>query len=119
PEKPTSLDRQLHDVLRRQTLIALHSPTTLSAAVDLESKFTESALGQVQICDYRQFAHGRHHWLAKRAADTAVLSIESLDDELVASQTLALLPKEIPVHRLVVRRKGWFADLGAICEGFY
>lgn len=117
--QPTALDRRLQDLLARPTLVVLHGPATVSAAVDIESKFTEAALGQVQICDYRQFAHGRHHWLAKRPAETAVLSLESLDDELVASQTLALLPETVPSRRLIVSRRSWLADLGAICEGFY
>jgi hypothetical protein len=50
---------------RRETLVVLYGPSTQAAAVDLESKFTEAALGQVQLADYRNFAHGRHHWLAK------------------------------------------------------
>ncbi len=117
--KSGSRDHHLQAVLQRETLVVLHSPATLSAAVDLESKFTEAALGQVQICDYRQFAHGRHHWLAKRPEQSAILSVESLDDEPIATQTLDLLPKAIPVHRLQVRRTGWLADLAALCEGFY
>ena len=47
--------------------LVLHGPSTRSAAVDLESKFTEAALGNVQLADFRNFAHGRHHWLAKKA----------------------------------------------------
>lgn len=50
----------------RPTTVVLHGPSTKIGAVDLESKFTEAALGTVQLADYRNFAHGRHHWLAKR-----------------------------------------------------
>lgn len=38
------------------TLIVLHGPSTLVAAVDIESKFTEAALANVQIADYRNRA---------------------------------------------------------------
>jgi hypothetical protein len=108
-----------HDILERQTLLVLHGPATLSAAIDVESKFTEAALGNVQIADYRQFAHGRHHWLAKRTQETAVLSIESADDHSVALQTLRLLPPSIPAQRIQIQNTGVIADLAAICQGFY
>jgi hypothetical protein len=64
--------------------------------VDLESKFTEAAIGNLQIADYRNFAHGRHHWLAKRADDSGVLAFVSSTDQAVAERTLALIPNEIP-----------------------
>ena len=53
-------------LLARRTLLVLHGPATTAAAIDIESKFTEAGLGHVTICDFRQFAHGRHHWLAKK-----------------------------------------------------
>src|SRR5262245_37046615 len=59
------LDSRCRRLWERETLVVLHGPTTRSAAVDLESKFTEAALGNVRTADYRHFAHGRHHWLAK------------------------------------------------------
>jgi hypothetical protein len=112
-------DNRYTEILARQTLLVIHGPATTAAAVDIESKFSEAALGQVQTCDFRQFAHGRHHWLAKRAADTAILSLESPDDMKVAQQTLEILPKSVPTSRLLVSHSGWAADLAAICEGFY
>ena len=106
-------------LLSRRTLLVLHGPATMAAAVDIESKFTEAALGQVQTCDFRQFAHGRHHWLAKRDEDSAILSLETPDDKTVAAQTLELLPKSVPTTRLNIAHDGWLADLAGICEGFY
>ena len=61
----------------RNTTLVLHGPTTRIGAIDLESKFTEAAVGNLQIADYRNFAHGRHHWLAKRASESAVLAFVS------------------------------------------
>ena len=84
----------------RDTLTVLYSPTTKPAAIDLESRFTEAAIGHVQVADYRNFAHGRHHWMAKYPGQTAVLSFESRDDRELADRTLALLPEKIPVVRL-------------------
>jgi hypothetical protein len=106
-------------LLSRKTLLVLHGPATMAAAIDIESKFTEAALGHVKLCDFRQFAHGRHHWLAKRDEDSAILSLETPDDKTVAAQTLELLPKSVPTTRLQIPHDGWLADLAGICEGFY
>jgi hydroxymethylpyrimidine pyrophosphatase-like HAD family hydrolase len=84
---------------RRDTLIVLCGGATSCGAVDLESKFTEAALGHVQVADYRNFAHGRHHWLAKRSATSAVVAFTTDEDRGLATRTLALLPKSVPVLR--------------------
>lgn len=84
----------------RPTTIVLHGVESSVAAIDLESKFTEAALGNLQISDYRNFAHGRHHWLAKRGDQSGVVAFSSDTDVHVADRTLALLPKEIPILRV-------------------
>jgi hypothetical protein len=84
----------------RPTTVVLHGPATRMGAVDLESKFTEAALGNVQIADWRNFAHGRHHWLAKHGDQSAVLALVSSDSEALAERTLALIPPQVPVARL-------------------
>lgn len=86
----------------RQTTIVLHGASTRIGAVDLESKFTEAALGNLQIADYRNFAHGRHHWLAKRGAQSAILAFIADDDRVLAERTLALIPDDIPVARIAL-----------------
>ena len=91
------LHRRLSPVWERQTLVVLHGPSTYVAAVDLESRFTEAALRNVWTADYRNFAHGRHHWLAKHADSTAVLALVTPDDQELASRTLALIPDSVPV----------------------
>jgi fructoselysine-6-P-deglycase FrlB-like protein len=84
----------------RQTTLVLHGATTRVGAIDLESKFTEAALGNLQLADYRNFAHGRHHWLAKRGEHTAIIAFISDEDRALAEKTLALVPAEIPMARL-------------------
>jgi hypothetical protein len=86
----------LPDVLRRETLIVLHGSDTKSAAVDLESKLTEAGLARVQLADFRNFGHGRHHWLAKRASESAILAFSTPEDGSLCARTLALLPTEVP-----------------------
>lgn len=117
--RPIAADHRYVDILARRTLLVLHGPDTAAAAIDIESKFTEAALGYVQVSDFRQFAHGRHHWLAKKAMESAILTLESADDDGLATQTLSHLPASVPVKRLVIARSGWQADLAAICEVFY
>jgi fructoselysine-6-P-deglycase FrlB-like protein len=86
----------------RSTTLVLHGPTTRIGAVDLESKFIEAAIGNLQIADFRNFAHGRHHWLAKRARESAVLAFVSEADRELAERTLSLIPDEIPQVRLFI-----------------
>lgn len=92
----TSTEGNLERVLERETMIVLYSLDTKSAAVDLESKFTESALGRIQLSDFRNFGHGRHHWLAKRNRESAVLALCSPGDMMLAKKTLSFLPKNVP-----------------------
>ena len=91
---------QVAPTLERDNLVVLHGPASALGAIDLESKFTEAALGQVQLADYRNFAHGRHHWLAKRGKTSAVLAFISDEDTDIASRTLSLIPAEVPVARV-------------------
>lgn len=82
-----------------ETIIVLHGMGTRPGAVDLESKFTEAALGVVQLADYRNFAHGRHHWLAKNGSKSSVVAFVAPEDKDLAEATLNCLPKDIPVVR--------------------
>ncbi len=54
------------------------------------------ALGHVQIADYRQFAHGRHHWLAKRGDESAVLALSTDADDAIAARSCGCSPTPSP-----------------------
>ena len=84
----------------RSTTLVLHGSSTRIGAIDLESKFTEAGLGHVQLADYRNFAHGRHHWLAKRPETSAVLAFVNGADRTLAERTLDLIPEDIPQVRI-------------------
>jgi len=117
----TALDElrmQLGPLLDREHLVVLHGANTKPAAWDIESKFTEAALGCVQIADYRNFAHGRHHWLAKRGEASAVLALADESETALADRTVALLPPRIP--HLVLRCAGDPVEcaLASIVKGF-
>lgn len=91
---------QTEPLWARNTTLLLYGPSARLGAVDLESKFTEAAIGNLQLADYRNFAHGRHHWLAKRGNDSAVIAFISDHDRLLAERTLALLPNNVPIARI-------------------
>ena len=84
----------------RSTTLVLHGSSTRIGAIDLESKFTEAALGHLQLADYRNFAHGRHHWLAKRPETSAVLAFVTYADRALAERTLDLIPADVPQARI-------------------
>jgi fructoselysine-6-P-deglycase FrlB-like protein len=96
----SELDQAFRPLCERRTLTVLHGHMTQPAATDIESRFTEAALGNVQLADYRNFAHGRHHWLSRKADDTAVLILSTPEDQVAADRTASLLPKSIPALRL-------------------
>lgn len=83
-----------------ETVIVLYGAASHPAAVDLESKFTEAALCNVWIADYRHFAHGRHHWLAKRGNRSSVIAFVAKSEASLASRTLSELPAHVPQLRI-------------------
>lgn len=128
---PTSLDDLLADygglnglsahlkahvaaIWDRRYFIALHDAMTRPAITDLESKLSETALRPVQAVDYRNFAHGRHFWLARHADQTAVISIESADCLAVANETLRLIGDRVPCIRMAFHGSLTAAPLAAI-----
>ena len=98
----------------RETLVVLYGPSVSSAALDLESKFSEAALGNIQLADFRNFAHGRHHWIAQRASSTGVLAIFAHDERDLAEKTLRLIPPTIPVARVSLPNAGPAASVAAL-----
>ncbi len=106
-------------LFNKDTIIVLYSITCKSAAIDLESKFAEAALGNIQLADFRNFGHGRHHWLAKHQDNTAVLALVSDKDEDICERTLSYVPEDVPVFRLHFRGDPILAGLSALVSGLY
>ena len=101
----------------RATLVVLHGAMTKPAAMDVESRFTEAALAGVQPADFRNFAHGRHYWLARHADTSAVLAFAEPGDAAVATRTLALIPGGVP-RRQVGVGPGMAGAIAEFKEGF-
>lgn len=117
--KISTLKKQCSPLWTKQHLVVLYGPSASSAGVDIESKFTEAALGVTQIADYRNFAHGRHFWLAKHGETTAVLALITKDDKTLADKTIKLIPTQIPTVSLETPFAGPLADLSLLAMGFY
>ncbi|HXT71683.1 MAG TPA: hypothetical protein VN700_18145 [Vicinamibacterales bacterium] len=109
-----ALNKRMTQTGTGNTLVVLYGPSTRVAAVDLESRFTEAALQNVWIADYRNFAHGRHHWLAKHPKSTSVLAFVTPEDDRLASATLALIPRSVPVVREDIPFSGSVATIAAL-----
>ena len=119
PAVPDSWQTATAPLWTRSTVLVLHGPATRIGAIDLESKFTEAALGHVQIADYRNFAHGRHHWLAKRGTTSAVLAFLTAPDRRLAERTLALIPPEVPQVPIVLHGGPNAAPLASLLATFW
>ena len=89
----------------RSTTLVLHGPSTRIGAIDLESKFTEAAIGHLQIADYRNFAHGRHHWLAKRSDTSGILAFITDADRVARRTNTRLNPQSCAPSANRVRRR--------------
>lgn len=107
--------RQLSAV---EHLIVLHDLDTDLGAIDLESKLTEAAIKNVQLADYRHFAHGRHHWLAKNGENSGVLLFQSSGSKRLAERTRKLLPASVPTAVIDVDAEGDLAELTSLVAAY-
>lgn len=107
------------NVVSKNTLIVLAGGWAWPAAVDLESKFSESGLKHIQLVDYRNFAHGRHFWLAKRGEDTGVLALASPDTISIANQTLSTLPANVDRFVLDTNLSDSPGAIDLMCQGLF
>jgi len=113
------LKKRCAQLWTRENLVIVFGPSARCGAIDLESKLMETALCAVQTADYRNFAHGRHHWLAKHGHVTGVLAFVAKKDVPIAARTLQLLPKNIPISQIEISGVGFDANLEAIVVAFF
>ena len=121
---PSSLDLNIlsklsGDLWRKTAIHVLYSNQLKPIAIDLESKFIEAGLCSVHLADYRNFAHGRHHWLAKHGESTAVLALSVPSDVELAQKTLSLLPTQIPQLHIPLLCAGTNALISGIVLSLY
>jgi hydroxymethylpyrimidine pyrophosphatase-like HAD family hydrolase/fructoselysine-6-P-deglycase FrlB-like protein len=97
-----------------RNFVVLYSGAGALGAATIESAFSEAGLGAVLASDFRNFAHGRHLWLAKHGSDTSVLSFVGERDRAIAEKTLALIPRRIPRATIQLDENEHVAQLQAI-----
>ena len=109
---PDGIREEARRMMRKRDYASvLYSPELAAAAVDLESRFVEAALGPLHTADMRNFGHGRHFWMARKAQATCVFALISEKQNRLGEQTLALLPKEAATMPIYFRGA---ADLQAV-----
>jgi len=105
---------QAGDMKRPGRALILHGAVGRIGAIDLESKLAEGALAFGQVCNFRQFAHGRHLQLSQLSEPVTVVSFSTGGDPL-AAETIRLLPTEVgPVLDVTLPR---ISDAGAEIAG--
>lgn len=92
--------------LARSTYLVLYEGWGKPAALDLESKLSESGLAAGLVSDFRNFAHGRHYWLANHPSTTAIVALVSSESKRLWENTAKLIPPEIPIIELATSAAG-------------
>lgn len=106
---PETLPNEQPDVqplIGKTTLAVLYGSWGLPVAMDIESKFIEAALGNIQLADYRNFGHGRWLWLEKHPTTTGIVALITPGEEDLAERTLKHIPTNIPIIRLSTQLPG-------------
>lgn len=114
-----SLLDQLKPILSRRVTSVLYSSMVRSTAIDLESRFVEAALGSLHVSDFRNFGHGRHHWMSKHGEETGVIAIFSDKDQMLADRTIGLLPNNVPVVRQKLQGHPNLQSIAGLVFGLY
>ncbi len=91
-------------------VIILYGSIGRIAAIDLESKLAEAALAVCQICDYRQFAHGRHLQFVATDAPLVIAFI-SPKDKLLSKKTIGLFPSHVPIIKIKLPERTDLAEI--------
>jgi len=104
---------------KKETIVLLYDNWGKTAAIDAESKLIESGLVNVQLADYRNFAHGRHNWLDKNKQKTGLIALVNPDCEKIASKTVSLIPEYIPTVELSTIFDGPIASLDLLVKILY
>jgi fructoselysine-6-P-deglycase FrlB-like protein len=110
-------DFKLRDWRSARQVIVLYGERGKVAAIDIESKLAESALGFCQQVDYRQFAHGRHLQLADTNSSPFIVALVSPGDSKLAEATLNLIPEHVDVHQIKLPSDPALAEIVGVLEG--
>ncbi len=77
------------------TLLLLHDPQAATLAVLVETSLWETGIAPVQRVDFRNFAHGRHVWLARHPARTFILAVTTRESRGIWEGISSALPPDV------------------------
>jgi hydroxymethylpyrimidine pyrophosphatase-like HAD family hydrolase/D-arabinose 5-phosphate isomerase GutQ len=97
-------------------LVLLIDPRLGPAATVLETSLWEAALLPVQRTDFRNFAHGRHVWLARNPDATFVVALTGILSAPAWSEIRQLAPPEIRTIAFDYESCGRFQNAIAMVE---
>ena len=113
------LKKSISALASRPTIVILYDMMGKAAAADLESKLVESGLKNVQLSDYRNFAHGRHNWIGRNPDDTGILALVGPDCKNLAERTIRLIPDDIPIVKISTGLPGSAGMLSLLIESMH
>lgn len=114
--KPETWNLELSPI---QNFLVLYGAAGEPVAWDIESKFTEAALGSALLSDYRNFGHGRHHWFAKRKENSCIIALISPVEKDLAIKTIKSLPADVPVICMETDLESSIAAIDLLLQSFH
>lgn len=118
-DSKTMLEEKMVVLARKSTIVVIYDVLGKAAAVDLESKLVEAGLNNVQLADYRNFAHGRHNWIRKNSNSTGVIFLTNPCCRSLATKTMRLVPSNIPVVEIGTDSSGSAGMLSLLIQVMY
>lgn len=109
----------VNEIKDKPNITVLYGGWGQPVANDIESKLIEAALGTVQLADYRNFGHGRHHWFDKHKLTSSIIAIVTPQEKQIAEKTLSLIPLEIPRLIIETEIESPLASIDLLIKSFY
>lgn len=98
----------------------LYSSYGEPVAHDIESTMTESGVASVQICDYRNYCHGRFIFGSNHPQETCmILLITPRERELAKRIRENVLPSNIPIVEITTERNDALATIELLLDSMY
>lgn len=109
----------LHKLEGVDSFFVLYSAKSYPVALDIESKFSEGAVGNTQLADYRNFAHGRFNWFTQRPGQTGLICLQTPDDVEMSEEILSMVPGHVPALRLRTSHNSQLAAVDLLVKEHY
>ncbi|WP_415014848.1 hypothetical protein [Brevundimonas sp.] len=117
PARRAEATERYRSLRRTDTLFLLQDPRLDAAGVLIETCAWEAGLCAVQRTDFRNFAHGRHVWLAHRGAEAFVLALTGRETRAIWADIDTAIPDDIRRDGLDAGGCGRFENAALILDG--